>query len=383
MRGKLKDICESHVTDAGEVKEGVRRMAYELVEFMQDPDFQPRSQSIKEIFEQTTLREHPNLDPETCGDSELAEAVGHSWFPYITKELINKELIPAYEAALNGIDNLVSEVETKRTDFDYIAGVKSLTRLPRVRPGQNYPNAEFGEKTVRVEIAKFGEILNLEKELVLGDQTGKLLGRARDGGEVMGDHRHQFIVQTITDTARTALGEASSTALYYDGAARTLYSNDHSAFMGYTNDNLAASSAIGTAGMDTAYSLMGAMRNEEGGYVTVIPNAVLTHPLKFRTSWQLCTDVTQPDTANRGSNFYAQKLGLVPYQTPYISTNTDWFIGNFAKQVIWMWAWRPKVDSEGATSTASFERDVVARFKYHYSAGCGHRDAKFVIKCTA
>lgn len=389
IRGKLKTLCESHVADAGgEVKEGVKRFANEVVEFMADEKFSPSNMSIKEIFEQTTMREYPDLDPVTTDTQVLSEAIGHSWFPFITKELINKALLPAYEYSMNGVDDLVSEMETSRVDFDYIAGVEAMTRLPRVRPGQPYPNAEFAEKTVRVELAKFGEILNLEKELILGDQTGKLLDRARNAGNAMGDHRHRFIVETILDGARNALDESSSTAFHYKGSAHGIYSDDHSATLGYANDNLAASSSLGTAGLDTAYGLLGKMQDEKGRYITVIAKQLLVHPSNFRTAWQLTSDTTQPDTANRGSNFYKNALGIMAYQSPYVGTasggaTTDWYLGDFPRNFVWMWVWRPSTDREGVGSTASFERDVVARFKYHYSGGCAARDTRFVIEGNA
>jgi len=276
-------------------------------------------------------------------------------------------------------------METSRPDYEYIAGVRAISKMPRVRPGQNYPVSDIGEKSVRIEVAKFGEILEIERELVLSDQTGQILNRARMAGEMMGEHRHQFIVETIQDSARTALDEATSTALVYNGSAVTVYSSDHTAVDGVTNDNLASSSAISTASMDTVYGLFGVMTDEKSRYITVVPKAILVHPTKFRTAWSMCTDLSLESTssANRGANFYAQKLGLVPYQSPYISTTTDWYVGDFAKQTVWMWYWKPAVDRQGVDSDAAFERDVVARFKYYYSAGCGLRDYRWVVKATA
>jgi hypothetical protein len=182
---RLKDLCESQVSEAGNVKEGVARFAKKLVnDVMDDEKFKPSQMSIREMFDSTVLAEYPDLDLND--KTAVNEAVGHSQFPYITKELISREVIPAYEYSMDGIDQLVTEMETNRADYEYIAGFRAVSSLPRVKPGQNYPSAEWGEKQVRIQIAKFGEILEIEKELVLSDQTGQILDRARAAGEMMG-----------------------------------------------------------------------------------------------------------------------------------------------------------------------------------------------------
>ncbi len=388
----LKRLCETHIENAGSVQEGVKRFASDTASFLKDGTLKPEDVSIREVFEQTTCREYKEkngeeIDLATTSSVKLAESIGHSHFPYITKELINKELIPEYEVNSGGVEALVSEMSTNRTDYDYVAGINAMSQMMRVRPGQPYPNAEFGEKRVRIELAKFGEILNLEKELIMQDQTGKVLDRARTAGKFMGEHKHRYIVETIMDIKRDALDEATSTAFHFDGSAVGVYSNDHSSSLGQALDNISASSGIATASLDSAYGLFGAMKDEEGRYITVTPKVLLVHPTKFRIAWQLCSDLTQPDTANRGSNFYKQALGLQPFQSPYVGTgggaSTDWYLGDFKRQIVWMWVLKPYTDSEGADSTAAFERDIVARFKYGYSAGCGHRDVRFIVKCTA
>lgn len=386
--GKIKDLMEAQLNESTDFKVAAPIFAKRFVkEVMDDPKFKTNQVSIREMFDETVLRGNPDLDINSRAD--LAEAVGHSVFPYMTKELISRELIPAYELALNGIDQLVSESDTNRADYEYVAGVRAIDTMPRVRPGQNYPSAGIAEKSVRIEIAKFGEILDIERELVLSDQTGQILERARMAGDMMGEHRHRFIVETIIDSPRNALEETTSTALYLDGAARDVFSSDHSAVDGQTNDNEAGSSAISTSNMDTVYGLFGAMKDEKGRYITVMPKAILVHPTKFRTAWSMCTDTTLESTgsANRGQNFYAQKLGLIPYQSPYITSNsgltTDWYVGDFKKQTKWLWYWKPAVDRQGLDSDAAFERDVIARFKYFYSAGCGLVDYKYAVRATS
>jgi len=387
--GKMRELCESQIADAGNVKEGVARFAKKFVnEVMEDKSFKPSQVSIREMFDATVLAENPNLDLDDR--ASFREAVGHSQFPYMTKELISREVLPAYDGALGDVTQLVTEMDTNRPDYEYIAGFRAITSLPRVKSGQNYPSAEMQEKNVRCQIAKFGEILEIEKEMVLSDQTGQILDRARQGGDLMGQHRHQFIIETMMDGARTALEESTSTALVYGTTAQTVYSNDHSTTDGQTNDNLAASSAIGTASMDTVYNLLSSMKDERGRYINNMPRFVVVHPARFRTAWALCSDLglASVDSANRGTNFYGQKLALTAIQSPYVGTNsggatTDWYVGDMPKEIVWLWYWKPGIDRQGVDSDAAFERDVIARFKYFYAGGVCLRDYRYICRATA
>jgi hypothetical protein len=122
-------------------------------------------------------------------------------------------------------------MSTNRTDYDYVAGINAMSQMMRVRPGQPYPNAEFGEKRVRIELAKFGEILNLEKELIMQDQTGKVLDRARTAGKFMGEISIVILLK-LPWSYNVMLGRATSTAFHFDGSADGVYSDDHSSSLG-------------------------------------------------------------------------------------------------------------------------------------------------------
>jgi len=128
------------------------------------------------------------------------------------------------------------------------------------------------------------------------------------------------------------------------------------------------------------------MKDEEGRYILAMPKVLLVNPSLYRTAWQFTSDDPQPDTGNNGSNFYKKALGLTAMQSPYVGTgggaSTDWYLGDFKRQLVWIWAKRPYTDSEGADSASAFERDIVARFKYGYWGGCGHRDTRYIVKGT-
>lgn len=383
MKGNLKALREGYTSQAdGSVEKGVAKLAESICQTLDDPKFNASAKfSIREAFDNTVLALNPDLDLNNKG--KLQEAVNSSVFPYITSKLISRELLPAYEYNLFGAENLVSESTTSRVDYEYIAGMRAITLLPRVREGQPYPTANIGEKNVRVEIAKFGEILEITSELVIADQTGQVITRARNAGDMMGAHRHRFIIETVTDQARNALEETSSTALFYDGSARDMYAATHATIDGQVNLNLNTGLSLDFDGLTTAYKYLMQVKDEKGRYITVMPRQLLVHPAKFPDAWKFCTNLTQPDTAERADNFYARALSLTPYASPYVAAETTWYLGDFPKQFVWLWVNRPEVMSEGATSTAAFERDVIARFRYGYMGGCASKDYRFCSEQTA
>jgi hypothetical protein len=388
----LKEAVQSQVADAGEVKAGVARFAKKFTEeVIRDRKIPATDFSIKEMFEATTLVEYPDLDVND--KLKFSEAVNGSQFPYLTKELIHREMIPTYEDGLQGADMLVTELDTKRYDEDNMVGTTAMSTMPLVRPGQPYPSADFGEKYFTCKITNHGQILDMSKELILSDQTGSIVDRANQAGMVMGQHRHQYIVETLIVAPRTAVEETTSTACTYKGTAITasnFFSNDHSAYDGQTNDNLAASSAIGTAGMDTAMGLLLSMKDEKGRVIAVTPKVLVCHPTKARTAWQLLmdSDLSTVDSANRGRNYYQQKYNIQVFQTPFVTQNSglssDWYVGDPKRALVWLWYQKPAVERQGANSDAAFERDVVLRFRMSYWGGCAYREVgRFMVKATA
>ncbi len=389
----LKEEAQKHIDDAGEVKAGMKRFVKKFTEqVIEDKDIPSTSFSIKEIFEATTLKENPDLDPQSCSQKELTEALNGSQFPQLTRSLIHRVMVPAYEDGLQSADMLVTELDTQRYDQETMVGTTAISTLPRVYPGQPYPAADFGEKYFTISFANFGQILDVQKELILSDQTGTILDRANQAGMVMGQHRHRFIVETLINAPRDAMDEATSTACVYKGTALTasqFFANTHATYDGQVNDNLAASSPLGTTGMDTAMGLLGTMTDEKGRYINIMPKVLVHHPTLNRTAWSLLNDIdlSTVDSGNRGKNYY-QKFNIAPFATPYVTSNsgntTDWYIGDPKRALVWMWYIRPTTDTQGSDSNSSFERNVVFRAKCMYWAGCAYRDnGRFLVKATA
>jgi len=85
--GKVKELMEAQLNESGDIKTAAPIFGKRFVnEVMADPNFKPSQVSIRELFDDTALRENPETDVNN--PREVADAIGHSIFPYVTKELI-------------------------------------------------------------------------------------------------------------------------------------------------------------------------------------------------------------------------------------------------------------------------------------------------------
>jgi hypothetical protein len=317
----------------------------------------------------------------------IYEAMVSSAFPNITGALIHSRLIDGYAYEVGAINELITE----DTAIDYpdsrVVGYGAGEDLDLVPEGKLYTDTILTEKNILVRQAKFGKMIELTREMVLYDKTNQVVSRARAIGEKMGAHRAKMIIQTIEMLPRTKLGESTSTLrnFVYDGTAITkaqFYATTHATVIDKQVNSNTHTTALSTAGMNEAYTLLAGMVDEDGENITVRPTHVLVHPNNEASLDQLLHSQYQYDTADRALNPYGTggiRAGLRPVSSVYIATNTNWYLGRFPTQVLWHWGWRPETLAQGSGSDAAFERDVVNRFRVGYMGGCAHQDYRYII----
>jgi len=69
--------------------------------------------------------------------------------------------------------------------------------------------------------------------------------------------------------------------------------------------------------------------------------------------------------------------------TSFISTNTNWYLGDFKKQLLVLWKERPNVMAQGKNSEQSFTNDIVMAWKFSSIFGAGHRDYRYIVYSAA
>ena len=199
-------------------------------------------------------------------------------------------------------------------------------------------------------------------------------------GQAMARHRIRFILQKIQDVAVDATGEAASTALNYKGSTAAIYSNDHSAIDGQTNDNT-ITDAFGTAGLNSAFKVLAGMKDYWGNQLNLVGRQILVPNSKYFDALEAVNAPGKYDSANRSVN----PLGLlgVTFQVfthPILdsSSTTAWYFGDFQKNFRWQWVIRPRVEDMPGDP----RRDILTEFKGIWFGGCGAVDYRYNVKST-
>ncbi len=384
-------LIESHVKESGNKEKGYEAVGVQLLENLKSGKLRKSEISIRALFEACLQEAHPDRELSLSTEThKLAEAVGSSSFPNITKYIVSSEAIPKFEYNMDRIAPLFSDMAATRTDVERIPGFTANEGVEYVPEQYPVQETDFHEKYAEVKLSKFQRSISLTKEAIFNDNTGQIIDRAASLGEVAGEQMEKFLIQTIEVLPRTLLPYETTSNLEcakFDGTVVTrtnFYSTDHSslAYMGsQTNANTASSCALGIDGIDTAYKLFPNMKNERGEYIGVKPKTLLIHPNNAVMASQLLQSMFQPDTPNNAKNFWTGRFDVVA--SNYIATSTDWYMGDFKKELVLLYWERPNVISQSGNFEASFTSDILMRWKFGFGAGAGHRDYRYIARLTA
>lgn len=389
--GDLRSFIQAHEQAAGKDNKPLawRNAANQLRQLLEGGEVKPQDFSLRELYRELVETEH-GVDLRFASTDQIMEAVSASAFPYITGELISKTIMDEYNVNIGDVASLVTEGDA--TDFDTtVAGFGAGEGLEEVGEGMPYEETTLTEKRATIRSGKFGRIIPVTREMVLFDKTGQVLNRARNVGRKAGQHRARMIVQTIEMEPRTAFGETSSTirAAVLNGTAITqsnFYNTDHSSVSGLdgqVNANT-VSDALTTSGISNALNRFANMVDERGDEIQIVPSVLLVHPLDGPTAWQLVRSTNQFDTANNALNPYGpggyRTFKVVESVFIETSSTRNWYLGDFAQQLFWLWGWKPETLVQTKDSNISFEKDIITRYRFSYFGGCGHVDYRYIVR---
>lgn len=319
-------------------------------------------------------------------------------FQVITGELIASEVIAGYEDDSGFIgDRLVRTMTGQRLRNQRITGMRALSGPKEVSEGHPYEETGFEEKYVTTSETKKGRLLSISAELILFDQTGEILNRARNLGYWTRQEREKTIVQGVT---------GDTTAYRPSGVAETLYATDGSNF-NYIGVGNTTSSGFATAvplvdwtDVDTVLTYRATEVKDDRVDGTTEPimglnssrNVLLVPEAKRSTGTYIKMQTSGVRNSNLSSevpldqtmfnrNPVADFMGEV-LSSPFMDSESpaDWYYGDFEKQFVWTEIWPVQVFTQGRDSEAAFERDVEWRMKVRYYGGLSATDTVYVTK---
>ncbi len=372
----LRRLCESHIENAGgDVKEGQKRFAEQVSRLAVKGELKADNVSFKELFE-TLVNYDNSLDINTTSSQRMAEAIASTSFPVVTKQLLHPKVLDAYNLAMGDVGQLVTEIPVAR-DEEKLPGFTDPESLQRVGQAMPYEESVLDEKYVLLKSFKFGRIISLTREMILFDQTGQILERARRIGGMAGYHRAQYIVEKACSLACNATGEAANKSLFWNGTSRTMYADTHASWDVVANDNL-TTTALSHDGLKAALILLRKQKNQQGQFISVNPRFLLIPPDLEETARQLILSDRQFDVADNAINPFKGQFQIIV--SSFLSDVSDWYLGDFPRQTYWGWVWNIETSEQTSTSEKAFENDIVSRYKVGYYGGANTVDYKFVAK---
>jgi len=380
-KGTLKSFLEAKKQEVGDNKHLLNRVVKEALEdLFTKGEIKPSQFSIGAIYEETVLNECPHID-RTSNAKDIAEAVSSTQFPVIVGTVIHAALIPEYETAVGNIATLVTEDQATKTAKEDIGGLTDLDNLELRPQSMAYEETDLGEKKVSIYMADFGRIISLTREAIFDDRTGEILRRARNVGKKAGQHRAKMIVQTIEMAERTAFGESSTRAFTYDGSAVTkanFYSSDHSSVIDKQVNANVTSTALSQDGLSALMQNFGNLVDTKGEEIDIVPKILLVPTALYNTAYKLLSSNTDPETVSNDPNPVKGMYKLM--QSTFLSSDTQYYLGDFTSQLLWLWVWKPETAFMGADSDLSFRNQIISQFRFNYNGGVGHTDYRHIMR---
>ncbi len=324
------------------------------------------------------------------GIKALTEAMGASAFPILTKVVVGNTVIQSYESASGISSELVTEYNSKSTSEDTVPGFTATGSFEKREEGMRYEEKSFGEKKVQIQLSDFGMMFALTEEAIYEDKLGYLTGWAREAGQKGGHHKAKLIIQTIEVADRAAFNESSDTSrAHVSNGTRISKANHYLASThagvtgldGQVNINTIAGDAGGkitTAQLQNLLLLFDGMTDEKGDEIVVVPTTILTSLKILPSAYQLMHSTGQYDTANRADNYFEGMFKV--YSSTFLSQNYYLYLGDFKRQMAWLWMRKPSTQMHVSSATEAFTNRIIWRILFSYHGGCGHTNYVFIVR---
>ena len=309
------------------------------------------------------------------------EAVNTSQFSVISSELLSSAVLDGFNNTPRILPKLVQDMPS-RLQIDKVPGAYVTGELDEVKEGMPYnEDADIKDKYVTAEGAKRGKTLNVTEEAVLFDQTGLVMMRAGELGELAAMDQEKRGIFHILDLANYKSWRPS-------GTQADLWQNAQGAGDPHEYDNLITNALADWTDLDAAKKLLGTMRDENGNPIVHPPNVLLVPNALDTMARRLIGNKVLTGASNSEQNpFYNS---VEPLSSPFIDISGDtnattlWLYGNFKRQfknkvVIPLQIRRRRFTDN---HDPAFERDIFAQINVRHYTEVFATDYRYVIKSS-
>jgi hypothetical protein len=330
--------------------------------------------SVRELWKATT-----GLDNVPAHPREFHEAVNSGGFDKAVSRAIAPQTLRAYEEQPRIWDRISSTVQ-QDVETETVVGFDSNIEPSLVLEGGAYPQATMSERYVTGQVYKYGQMLELTKELISRDQTGRIAGMARDIGIAGARFKEKWVVYAATDQfAGTAKIQNPKLQYVYfpSGTGEALYAAG--------NSNVKTSNALADeTDIANSRAIHEAFTDANGFPIDSQIRQILVPQALADTLTKILRSTTAPSASNNGVfNVYGpggSYPGIEPLTSVYMADTTTWFTGDFARQLVIGQEFAPMVEVD---RDSGWMNDVTLKLKFSESFSLYHSDQRYVVKNSA
>lgn len=379
-------------------------------------DFDLRHVSIRALAEATMGREwvesgmptHADRGARYIQESGQGGAVDHTAFSNLTTTVIRGLMDePDREADVNASDSLARTIPTEYEQGEKTIGLRRVGREANrvIRPGESYGRYGFGEDwQTKPDTEKRGGIVELTKEAIREDRTGRILDAARTLIDEARMNKNERILKAV-------LGIDNS-IFRPKGTAEATYIADSSSLDDPNRDNLLASNElVDWTDIEAALLLWANMRHKDTGRpiqispgrmtMIVMPGKLFTARMVLNaTEISQGTETTQPNGVARSPNpasgvvqnlislNLAYELLTRSASDPYnpgggvagATATKYWYLGDFARAFEYLENWPLTAETLAPGSWAEWDRDVTFGVKVSEKGVVAVNDPRYVLQ---
>ena len=409
IRRRMAEAMKKVYDSAGGGKQGSRTVERAF----REGDFDTKDFSIRSLAEATMGRDWVESGRPTGGAQYLEEgagggAVDHTAFSNLTTTVISGLMDePDREADLNASDDLARTVPTQYEQGEKVIGLRRVGREANrvIRPGESYGRYGFGEDwQMKPDTEKRGGIVELTKEAIVEDRTGRILDAARTLIDEARQNKNERILKAV-------LGIDNSIFMP-KGVAEPTYTTATTGQDDNARVNLVTSGIelLDWTDIDEAQQLWADMRHKDTGRPIQIADGrmrLIVMPAKKYLARQILNatevetgDVTAAGGRRKTANPLAQEqidlmVSNLMYELltrsatdPYnpgaglvaATAKKRWYMGDFARAFEYLENWPLTAVTMGPGSYAEWDRDVVFGVKVSEKGTPAVNDPRYVLQ---
>ena len=405
LKAAIKDRARSNFKESIRLSSGTRILCESKGErdfwegfnnALDKGEMKPEEFSIRNIFESTVEDGSAILEEWRGGGSvtllEAAGAVSSQNFSNITGQIVYSRMLEAF--ALEG-DTIMSLIPTQSTQFngERIPGIGGIgDQAEIVNEGGAYPLVGVNEDYIDTpQTVKRGFVVPVTKEAIFFDRTNLILKRAGEVGEYLGLNKEKRACDCLIDENTTAHRHKWRGTSYatYQTATPWINSATSNALENWSN-------------IDAVEQLLANMVDPNTGEpIMVMADTLICNP-QLRARADQILNATQllratggyPVTGNVNQTFTPNTVGNSLYSPRYkivssrmlptrTATDTNWFLGNPAKALVYMENFPLRVDQAPPNSELEFSNDIVARYKASERGAYFVQEPRYMAKSAA